>query len=108
GDLPAGELVESRFRVAFSGEGPHWLEAAIEALAVEVDNRGRFATLLPEAQKVLLVDGSHNSWESYYLATAINPGGTTKSGWLPQVITPSELKSIASIDEYAIVCLLDV
>lgn len=108
GDLPAGELVESRFRVAFSGDGPHWLEAAIEADAVEVDNRRRFATLLPEAQKVLLVDGSPQNWESYYLSTAINPGGTTKSGWQPRVIKPNELKSIASLEEYAIVCLLDV
>ncbi len=108
GDLPAGELVESRFRVAFNGDGAHWLEAAIEADAVEVDNRRRFATLLPEGQKVLLVDGSPKSWESYYLATAINPGGNTKSGWLPQVIRPNELKSIPSLDGYAIVCLLDV
>lgn len=108
GDLPAGELAESRFRVTFSGEGPHWLEASIEADAIELDNRRRFATLLPETRKVLLVDGSPGGWESYYLSTAVNPGGNTKSGWFPQVIKPAQLKSIAALDEYALVGLLDV
>jgi hypothetical protein len=108
GDIPPGELVERKFRVAFSGEGPHWLAAKHEADAIELDNTRRFAALLPETQKVLLVDGSPGSWESYYLSTAINPGGNTKSGWNPQVIKPSQLAALPTLDEHSIVALLDV
>jgi hypothetical protein len=108
GDIPPGEVVERKFRVAFNGEGPHWLAAKIEGDAVELDNTRLFATLLPETQKVLLVDGSPRQWDSYYLSTAINPGGNTKSGWTPQVIKPSQLASHPSLDDYSIVALLDV
>lgn len=108
GDVPPGETAERRFRVTFSDAGPHWLKASIEADAIDIDNQRYFATTLPVAQKVLMVDASANSWESYYLSTAVNPGGATRSGWTPEVVKPSELASIKALNDYSIVALLDV
>lgn len=108
GTIAAGEQIEQRFRVTFAGEGPHWLEGTIDADAVALDNRRLYATELPKAQRVLLVDGSPSTWESYYLSTAIAPGGLTKSGWESRIVRPAEFSSAGSLDDYAAVAILDV
>lgn len=108
GDIAAGKSVERRFRTTFVGAGPHWLAAKIDADAVELDNRRLFATQLPDAQKVLLVDGSPDQWESYYIGTALAPGGPAKSGWQPVVVTPTDFSNTGDLDQFAAVALLDV
>jgi len=108
GTIGAGEQVEQRFRVTFAGEGPHWIEGTIDADAVALDNRRFFATELPKAQRLLLVDGSPNTWESYYLATAVAPGGLAKSGWESEVVRPAEFSSAGSLDDFSAIALLDV
>ena len=113
GDLAAGERAERRFRTTFVGEGPHSIEGSIDADAVMLDNRRTFATEIPKVQRVLLVDGSPDTWESYYLATALAPGGSTpsntlRSGWQPTLVRPAEFSTIASLDEFTAIALLDV
>ncbi len=108
GEVPAGQTVEQRFRATFAGAGPHWLAAEIDADAVDLDNRRVFATQLPDTQKVLLVDGSPAKWESYYVGTALAPGGTAKSGWQPVVVGPNDFSNAGPLEQFAAVALLDV
>ncbi len=108
GDVPAGESVERRFRVTFVGAGPHWLSATIDGDAIELDNRRVFATQLSETQKVLLVDGSPGKWESYFVGTALAPGGDAKSGWQPVVVGPNDISNVGDLNPFAAVALLDV
>ncbi|WP_442485563.1 BatA domain-containing protein [Aeoliella sp. SH292] len=108
GDVPAGETVTRRFRATFVGAGPHWIAGTIDADAVDVDNRRVFATEVPEAQRVLLVDGSPEKWESYFVATALAPGGPVKSGWQPVIVTPQDLSKAGALDQYVAIALLDV
>lgn len=107
GDIPAGEKLDRRFRATLSGAGPHWIAAAIDADAVELDNRRQFATFVPDAQKILLVDGSSEQWESYYVSAALAPGGTTKSGWQPIVSDDRGLNGVGDLTQYAAIALLD-
>ncbi|MCO6047926.1 BatA domain-containing protein [Aeoliella sp. ICT_H6.2] len=108
GDIPAGETVDRRFRATFVAGGAHWVAGSIDADAVELDNRYVYATHVPEAQKVLLVDGSPNGWESYYVGTALAPGGPVKSGWAPVVVKASDFAEAGDLSQYAAVALLDV
>lgn len=108
GAITAGATVDRRFRATFAGEGSHWLRASIDADAVEIDNSRVYAATLPATQQVLMVDGSPGQWESYYLATALAPGGQARSGWSPQVIAPNQLASVGALNDYAAIALLDV
>lgn len=110
GDVPAGETVTRRFRATFVGAGPHWIVGTIDADAdaVDIDNRRAFATHVPESQKVLLVDGSPEKWESYFVATALAPGGPVKSGWQPVIVTPQDFTKASSLDQFVAIALLDV
>jgi len=108
GAITAGATVDRRFRVTFPDEGSHWLRGTIDADAVDVDNSRVYATNLPAKQRVLMVDGSPGNWESYYLATALAPGGQARSGWSPKVIAPNQLASAGSLSNYAAIALLDV
>lgn len=107
GDIPAGEKLDRRFRATLNGAGPHWITATIDADAVTLDNRRRFATFVPDAQKILLVDGSSEAWESYYVSTALAPGGTARSGWRPVVSNDSGLNGAGDLSQYAAIALLD-
>lgn len=108
GDIAAGETVRRRFRATFTGDGPHWLAGTIDSDAVDLDNRRVFAANLPAAQRVLLVDGSEGKWESYYVGTALAPGGVAKSGWQPVPVTPQEFSKQADLNQFAAIALLDV
>ncbi|QDU56062.1 hypothetical protein Pan181_22650 [Aeoliella mucimassa] len=107
GDVQAGAKVDRRFRATFVGSGAHWLAGNLDADAVDLDNRRVYATQVPEAQKILLVDGSPKRWESYYLSTALAPG-SIKSGWQPEVVTPKEFSKLGSLYPYAAIAILDV
>ena len=108
GDVQAGSKVDRRFRANFAGAGAHWLAGTLDADAVDVDNRRVYASQVPETQRILLVDGSPQQWESYYVSTALAPGGLTKSGWRPEVVKPQNLDKAGSLDQYAAIALLDV
>lgn len=107
-EIPPGEEVERRFRTQFAGVGTHQLEAALEADAVTVDNQRFFACELRAAVPILIIDGSLDGQDSFYLTKAIAPGGTVQTGWQPRVEPPAFLRDVASLDPFAAICLLDV
>ncbi len=112
--LAPGETVTRRFRVTFPTAGPHQLQADLAGVyqnlgdAVELDNTRFFACDIPQQFPVLLIDGSHEGDDGYYLRTALSPGGNSKPGWNPVVHRPEFLRQHDQLDKFAAICLLDV
>jgi hypothetical protein len=107
-DIPPYKDVTHRFLVQFAGTGAHWLSAALEADAVAVDNRRWFATQLPAARPVLIIDGSRDGLGGRQLSLALAPGGNTTTGWQPHVESTRFLTDPEKLAQQAAVCLLDV
>jgi len=107
-EIPPGEEVTRRFRVTFPTAGAHQLQASLESDSLEIDNVGYFACQVPGEFPILLVDGSREGDDGFFLRTALNPGGTSKPGWNPQVESPSFLRKHDQLKKFAAICLLDV
>jgi hypothetical protein len=107
-DIPAGEAATRRFRVTFPAAGAHQLSASLEGDAVETDNYRYFAADIPPAFPVLVIDGSQEGDDGYYLRTALSPGGRNVAGWSPQVEGARFLRQPERLTDYAVICLLDV
>jgi len=107
-EVPPGEQVSRRFRVTFPTAGAHQLQASLESDSLETDNVSYFACQVPSEFPVLLIDGSREGDDGFFLRTALNPGGTSKPGWNPQVENPSFLRKHDQLEKFAAICLLDV
>lgn len=107
-DIPARGELSHKFRAQFESTGGHWLSAALEADAVEVDNRRWFACQMPAARPVAIIDGSKDGRGGHQLSLALSPGGNTRTGWQPHVETTRFLANPEKLREQAAVCLLDV
>lgn len=106
--IPPGKSFVQRFRAAMPGAGAHALQATLERDAVDPDNRRWFAAELPASFPVLVIDGSIEGKDAYYLQNALGPGGRNVAGWSPRVEPPSYLRKQPSLDEFAAICLLGV
>ncbi len=107
GAIAPGETVERRFRVVFRETGWHSLRVAVEGDAVAADNARYYTCETPDAYPVLVIDGSPDRVDSFYLRKALDPGGKGLAGWAPVVETPSYLRNADDLDRYAAVFLLD-
>jgi hypothetical protein len=107
-DVPPGQELTHTFRVQFAGPGAHWLSGALGTDAVAIDNHRYFASLLPAARPVLIIEGSPNSRDGRQLALALAPGGNTPTGWQPHVEPSRFLVDEERLKRQAAVCLLDV
>ena len=107
-EIAPGEEVSRHFRVTFAAAGAHQLQASLEADAVENDNVHYFTCQVPGDFPVLLIDGSPEGDDGFYLRAALNPGGSSKPGWSPQVERPSFLRQHERLADFAAICLLDV
>jgi hypothetical protein len=107
-EIPAGEEATRRFRVTFPAAGPHELTAGLESDAVLTDNRRYFAADIPPVFPVLVIDGSAEGDDGYYMRTALSPGGKNVGGWSPQVEPRSFLRNHEALANYAVIALLDV
>ncbi|NOZ40033.1 MAG: hypothetical protein GXP24_07395 [Planctomycetes bacterium] len=120
--IAPGDSVTRRFRVTFASAGAHQLQATLSSTfqkqgqgqgqkqgdAIEIDNTRYFACTIPPEFPVLLIDGSREGDDGYYLQTALNPGGSSKPGWNPEIQRPEFLRQHDQLDRYAAICLLDV
>jgi hypothetical protein len=104
---PGGEVTH-RFSVNFAGAGSHKLSASLESDAVDADNQRYFAAQIPATFPVLLVDGSLDGDDGYFLRNSLSPGGRDLAGWRVDVEPPSFLRRHEDLYEYAAICLLDV
>ena len=107
-EIAPGEEVTRRFRTVFLNSGAHQISASLESDAIEVDNVRYFSCQIPLEFPVLVVDGSRDGDDGYYLSTALSPGGNSKPGWNPRIERPEFLRKQELLDDYAAICLLDV
>lgn len=107
-NIPAGKESTKKFPVQFTGVGAHWLSAALESDAVDVDNHRYFACQLPASRPVLIIDGSPDGRGARQLSLALDPGGNTHTGWSPHVEPASFLSTADDLNEQAAIVLLDV
>ena len=107
-EIKPGEEVTRRFRTSFPRAGAHQLQASLESDPIETDNVRYYACQVPNEFPVLIIDGSRDGDDGYYLRTALNPGGNSNPGWNPQVERPAFLRNHDKFSEFAAICLLDV
>ncbi len=69
--IPAGETREVVFDVDFASSGLHRVEASLEADALEADNTRRLAVDVPQANPVLIIDGTPGAVQGLYVADAL-------------------------------------
>ena len=98
-EIAPGDSVTRRFRATFAASGDHQLQATLESDAVEIDNARYFACTIPTEFPILLIDGSRDGDDGYYLRTALSPGGNSKPGWNPQVQRPEFLRQHEQFDK---------
>ncbi len=103
-----GETAVRTVRVHFATAGQHTLAATLEDDAVQADN-SRFAVLdLADSIPVLLIDGGPAARDAYFVAAALAPGGTVRTGIDPVVQPPSFLRGSDRLDRFAAVYLLNI
>jgi hypothetical protein len=107
-DIPANEEATRRFRVTFPTAGAHQLKASLESDAVDTDNVCYFAADIPATFPVLVIDGSPDGDDGYFMRNALSPGGKNLAGWTPQVEPASYLRRHEELARFAAICLLDV
>ncbi|HMP07199.1 MAG TPA: BatA domain-containing protein [Lacipirellulaceae bacterium] len=107
-EIPPGEAVTRRFLVTFPAAGPHQLTARLESDAVKTDNARYVAAAIPTDIPVLIIDGSRDGDDGFYLRNALSPGGRRLAGWTPRVEPASFLRRSERLSEFAAICLLDV
>lgn len=108
-DVPAGKTATYHFRQHFDSGGLK--EASVELVDAdkfEADNRYYFNINLRERIHALLVNGEPRSHaysdEMYFLIRALNPGGSSQSSIIPEMITPSALAE-RELSDYDVVVL---
>ena len=91
-----------------SNRGPTSFRRSSITTRVETDNTRYFACHLPPVFPVLIIDGSADGDDGYYLQAALSPGGKQIGGWSPEVQPASYLRRHDELKRFAAICLLDV
>lgn len=109
-EIPPGEAVTSRAQVFFGQAGQHVVEASLPEDSVSTDNRRWCVVNLAQGEPVLLIDGSSNQQNAYYLMSAFEPGERTNTGVRPSVQPAAFLRdaTIEELNSYSSIYLLDV
>jgi hypothetical protein len=105
-----GETVVRRIQVYFSQPGKHVVEASLPEDPVEADNRHWCVIDFPAGERVLIIDGSDNQENQYYLKVAFQPLERSNTGIRPDVKPVSFLRdaTLETLNGYSAVYLLDV
>lgn len=86
-EIPPGAVETRRFLVQFPTAGQHTVTASLESDTVDADNERYQVVDLPLSEPVLIVDGSPDALNARFLATALAPGGTIRTGIEPRIET---------------------
>jgi hypothetical protein len=111
--IKPGETAARRFYARFTAAGHHALRASLEGDFLSAhdslpDDNVRYAVApITLDSSVLVIDGNPQDDDARIVATALRPGGTTRTGVSPQVQPPTFLRG-RSLDEFAAIFLLDV
>lgn len=109
-EIAPGQTATARFQVFFPQPGQHVVEAELPDDAVTTDNRRWCVIDLPEAEHVLVIDGSPEQRNAFFLSAAFAPGQRTNTGIRPDVQPASFLRNATpeSLEKYQAIYLLDV
>jgi hypothetical protein len=106
-EIPAGKTVSRRFPVIFPTAGAHLLKAQLESDAVDFDNLRFSVVEVSATTPVLVIDGSPDGRDGYFLATALAPGGKIHSGIKPLIESPRYLRN-NPLDGFAAIYLANI
>ncbi|MBX3412089.1 MAG: BatA domain-containing protein [Pirellulales bacterium] len=87
-EIAGGRSETRRFPVLFPTAGPHRVVARLDDDALPPDNSRYAVVNVPLDERVLLVDGDPSGKDARFLATALAPGGSVRTGLSPLVETP--------------------
>lgn len=104
--IPAGETREVVFDVDFASSGLHRVEASLEADALEADNTRRLAVDVPQANPVLIIDGTPGAVQGLYVADAL-AADQSVTGYAVTIDGPEGLRKRV-LAEYALIYMLNV
>lgn len=104
--LDSGKEVTREFDVLFPTTGPHDVKVSLPADAQDGDNDRYLSLNLPDANAVLIVDGTPAASEAFYLADALSPApGIT--GFAPSIESVDYLRR-HPLDKFQSIFLLNV
>lgn len=105
--IAPGQAAREKFLISFAAPGDHVLSARLESDSVAADNY-RHATLnIPAAVPALLIDGSPDARDARFVAAALAPGGSVRTGISPRTESPRFL-SLQPLDNFQSIYLLNV
>lgn len=105
--IDAGQSETRRFPVYFPLAGDHVVSAALQSDTIDADNV-RFSLVdVPLTVPVLLVDGDRDFFHARFLAVALDPGGSVKTGIEARIEPPSFLNT-QPLDRFQAVFVLNV
>lgn len=104
--IPAGESREVVFDVDFASSGLHRVEVSLEEDALEADNIRRLAVDVPQANPVLIIDGTPGAIQGLYVADAL-AADQSVTGYAVTIDGPEGLRKRV-LQEYALIYMLNV
>ena len=101
--IDAGETVTRQVQILFPQPGSHVIEAQLPPDPLLADNKARCILDLEEGLRVLLVDGDPSGKHSFFVESALDPGGNVKTGLLMTRQPPEFLRDAdpETLDRYA-------
>lgn len=106
-EIPAGEARSVAFEIELAGPGIHDVSVELPADVLSPDNVRHLSALARDRVGVLIVDGAPDRSAGSFLALALSPGGSVRTGLDPQVRGPEALaRGVPS--EYSVVLLANV
>ncbi|MFN7878146.1 MAG: BatA domain-containing protein [Pirellula sp.] len=105
--IDAGETVTRQVQILFPQPGSHVIEAQLPPDPLLADNKAQCVLDLEEGLRVLLVDGDPTSKHSFFLESALDPGGNVKTGLLITRQPPEFLRDAdpEMLDRYACIVI---
>jgi hypothetical protein len=91
--IPAHKTETQRFQVLFPTAGEHQLAARLQEDPLEADNTRAAVVDVPLEARVLLVDGATDTLDARFLASALSPGGSVRTGLAVQIEAPRFLNT---------------
>ncbi len=105
--IEPGELVTRHVQILFPKSGSHVVEAQLPPDSLNADNSARCVLDLQDGLRVLLIDGDSTGKHSFFFESALNPGGSAKTGLIMSREGTEFLRDsdLAAIQNYACIIL---
>ncbi|QDU28077.1 hypothetical protein ETAA8_31700 [Anatilimnocola aggregata] len=109
-DIGPGETITRRVQVFYEKPGKHVVEAILPEDPIEADNRCWCVVNFPDGEKTLIVDGTTEQLNAYYLEVGFRPLQKSNTGIRPDIQPVSFLRDATpqTLNAYSTIYLLDV